>query len=184
MHMLSRSWVCCRWFQARVRPSSPSCPSSFLLSLAQPRQHTLSRSRPLHTLNQALGQLGFIPGPTWRLPSLWPLAEKFRQQLGWWKPLLMKVSLVFTTMLYWCWVLSTRTSWAWRAHRRDSGQHSDLSRKRCVSRGTEFAKAAWAIEPPPAEPAEVAPGSGDRENCANANAAPMPLPAPSWVAWW
>ena len=57
-----------------------------------------------------------------------------------------------------------------------SGQRSDQSGKRRISRGTEFAKTKQAIEPPPAEPAVAAPGSED--NGARANDAPTPPPAP------
>ena len=61
------------------------------------------------------------------------------------------------------------------------GQCSDLSGKRRVSQGMEFAlgiaqTVAMPIEPPPAEPAEAAPESGD--NGARANDAPTPPPAP------
>ena len=49
--------------------------------------------------------------------------------------------------------------------------------KRRVSQGKEFAQTVtMPIEPPPAEPAEAAPESGD--NGARANDAPTPPPAP------
>ena len=58
-----------------------------------------------------------------------------------------------------------------------SGQCSDLSGQRRVSQGMEFAQTVtMPIEPPPAEPAEAAPESGD--NGARANYAPTPPPAP------
>ena len=47
----------------------------------------------------------------------------------------------------------------------------------CVSQGMEFAQTVtMPLEPPPAEPAEAAPESGD--NGARANDAPTPPPAP------
>ena len=49
-----------------------------------------------------------------------------------------------------------------------SGRPSEQSGKHCVSQ--DFAKTTQAIEPPPAEPAEAAPGSWD--NGARANDAP------------
>ena len=55
-----------------------------------------------------------------------------------------------------------------------SGQRSDLSGKRRISRGAVFAKATPAIEPPPAEQAEADAASGG--NGADAEAAPTPPP--------
>ena len=49
-----------------------------------------------------------------------------------------------------------------------------LSGKRRASKGTEFAKAAPARDPPPAEPAEAAAASGS--NGADAKQAPTPPP--------
>ena len=57
------------------------------------------------------------------------------------------------------------------------GQCSDLSGKRRVSQGMEFAQTVtMPIEPPPAEPSKAAQESGD--NGARANYAPTPPPAP------
>ena len=55
-----------------------------------------------------------------------------------------------------------------------SGQCSDLSGKRRISRGAVFTKATPAEEPPPAEQAEADAGSGG--NGANAEQAPTPPP--------
>ena len=55
-----------------------------------------------------------------------------------------------------------------------SGQRCGLSGKRRASKGTEFAKAAPARDPPPAEPAEAAAASGS--NGADAEQAPTPPP--------
>ena len=49
---------------------------------------------------------------------------------------------------------------------------TELSGKRRASKGTEFAKAAPARDPPPAEPAEAAAASGS--NGADAEQAPTP----------
>ena len=57
------------------------------------------------------------------------------------------------------------------------GQCSDLSGKRRVSQGMEFAQTVtMPIEPPPAEPAEAVPESGD--NGARTNDASTPPPTP------
>ena len=55
-----------------------------------------------------------------------------------------------------------------------SGQRSDLSGKRRISRGAVFAKATPAIEPTPAEQAEADAASGG--NGAHAKQAPTPPP--------
>ena len=58
-----------------------------------------------------------------------------------------------------------------------SGQCSDLSGKQQVSQGMEFAQTVtMPTEPPPAEPAEAAPESGD--NGARTNDTLTPPPAP------
>ena len=77
-------------------------------------------------------------------------------------------------MLDWCWVISTRTSWVWKVHRGKRDRRCGLSGKRRASKGTEFAKAAPARDPPPAEPADAAAASGS--NGADAEQAPTPPP--------
>ena len=52
---------------------------------------------------------------------------------------------------------------------------TELSGKRRASKGTEFAKAAPARDPPPAEPAKAAAASGS--NGADAEQAPTPPPS-------